>query len=839
MARFITFNGITLVHPGGISRVDINALAQVLPGARGIVGLIGEADGGQPDVAVTLSDPALAKSIFTSGPLADAIRLAFESGKDPRIPGGASRVVAIKTNQSTQSTITVEGRLGLGTAGENQMILTSVSYGAVQPWFAIEADLLAPDRYQMTINEDPITEVISDVGGRPLFGLELNGPEEEIVHYRGTATGTALNVFTILDTAVPATLLADMYVRIISSSAPLIVGEVRRITAFTPATDITVSDTEIASGFAAIVPINTVYEVYSHRVFTVPLTAVTNGANPTLTLNDTNVAGNAVKESAAGIAANRFDGLMVRVVSGAGQGQLRSIASAALVGAPGTAIVLTLEAVPFDAAFVPVAADQVALIDMLATTATITGTAGQSTQLQTTVTWGTSVNAVPAPAVDQTIVLNAIKTLADLATEINATVAVATQPTAGSIYNAFVGPGRSPLVIGNTFDFDNLNAAVDLRMDYTTGVQQTTKRSSLMDDLQSLIDAINSYSGIITAVRSTTVGATPALTGAGATELFSTAAPLFLAGGARGIASNTNYQDAFNELLNHRVNTVVPLISRDASNEPFGSTATINAVIAQCISHLGTAAGPGRSERNAYMGVDVTGVTANQQLATLLSIVSANATFRAHMNFQRNDNLDVDGNLITYPEWGMSVLAAGMQAGSPVGEPLTFKFIKTSGITNPTGIDPQDRTTSDQLKFGGVMFSEFIVGQGNRWVHHTTMWLADDNLANTDGNVREVLDHCSYEWRRLIEDRFTGTKGTPRSVASAKSYTEEIFEGFRQDDIIVDSQDPDTGALVRAYTPPKITLTGDILALQIGIFPVIGINFETLEIFAQLPVITA
>ena len=42
MARFITFNGLTMIHPGGATRVDVNALAQVGAGATGIIGLIGE-----------------------------------------------------------------------------------------------------------------------------------------------------------------------------------------------------------------------------------------------------------------------------------------------------------------------------------------------------------------------------------------------------------------------------------------------------------------------------------------------------------------------------------------------------------------------------------------------------------------------------------------------------------------------------------------------------------------------------------------------------------------------------------------------------------------------------
>ena len=121
MAKFITFNGITYIHPGAVSKVDVSALAQVSLSATGIVGLIGEAEGGQPNMVTdpgdinegvpkvyTFFDPANARAVFREGPLADAINLAFDAANDPRIAGGASQVLAIKTNQSTASSATLE-----------------------------------------------------------------------------------------------------------------------------------------------------------------------------------------------------------------------------------------------------------------------------------------------------------------------------------------------------------------------------------------------------------------------------------------------------------------------------------------------------------------------------------------------------------------------------------------------------------------------------------------------------------------------------------------------------------------------------------------------------------
>ena len=136
MAAPTTFNGITQYIPGGISRVRAGASTPIGPTATGIVGIIGEADGGQPGVVYTIDDPALAKSTFRSGPLADAIRLAFNPTNDPRLSSGAFRVVAVKTNQSTQSSINLpgDGSVLTGTStGASTAAVVEVTGGGLTP----------------------------------------------------------------------------------------------------------------------------------------------------------------------------------------------------------------------------------------------------------------------------------------------------------------------------------------------------------------------------------------------------------------------------------------------------------------------------------------------------------------------------------------------------------------------------------------------------------------------------------------------------------------------------------------------------------------------------------
>ncbi len=832
MARFLSFNGQTIVHPGGISKVNINELAQVGSSALGVVGLIGEADGGEPDTAIIIDDPSLAKTLFRSGPLADAIRIVFDSSSDSRVPGSANRVIAVKPNQSTQSTGTLNGQLALSTDGEPQVVLTSVDYGVHtdQLTWSFEQDVIDTTKYIATIGEiGQNREQIVDIGGTPLMNVVFKGPEEEILVYSGVALGTSTDLL-INDASVPATVTADMYVRIISSPTEAsIVNEVRRVTTVVVGTSIAISDADAAASFAAVVDVGAVYEVYKLRLATLQATAVTNvGSNATVTLQTTaTTTVQGLLESTASI--GTLETKYLRVVSVNGQGQIRQIKTAA---GPGVGpIVLTLAD---DDLFTvaPAVNDLVAIVDVVTATATVTGASGFATQWESTVDWGESVDALGAQT-DQTITLANTKTVADIAAALNGSLADSGQPTAGSNYLATIGAGRSGTIAGasQNFDFDDGNLAVDLLADTDLDL---ANRNRFLDNLEQLVDAVNTFSSLVTAARSTT-GGTASATGAGIPQFFTEDVPFILSGGARGISANSNWQTAFDEFLKHRINTVVPLISQDLSNEIHSSTATVASVHAQLVSHLDTAAGIGKSERNGIAALKAAGAGA---LTTILNKASSLNNFNCSLVFGQPEVLDVDGNLTIQDEWAHACLAAGMGAGTPIGEPLTYKYLKANSMTYPSTVDVLDRTTSNQLQLGGVLFSEFIRGKGHRWVRDITTYLIDDNLANTDRHVREVLNFVAYDLRTDIEDRFTGLRALPANVASIKSRLESKLANYRKDGVIVDSTD-ETGATVRAYAPPVVTVSGDIAVIKVRIFPVVGINYQTIEIFTQLPVLSA
>lgn len=104
--------------------VDASSFQNLGLGGLGSVGVIGEADGGQPGQIYVFSSPQQMVQTFQSGPLADVADLLFRPMNDPRIPGGAQQVFAVKTNQSLSSS------LSLKASGVTQYTLSALDAGA-------------------------------------------------------------------------------------------------------------------------------------------------------------------------------------------------------------------------------------------------------------------------------------------------------------------------------------------------------------------------------------------------------------------------------------------------------------------------------------------------------------------------------------------------------------------------------------------------------------------------------------------------------------------------------------------------------------------------------------
>jgi len=903
VAKFITFNGVTLYHPGGLTKIDAAAMAQVGAGLSGIVGLVGEADAGQPCTAADpkvyeFTDPAAAMEVFQSGDLADAIDFVFNPSNDVRIPGGAQKLICVKTNASTQSSV----NLTLASDNsKNAITVQSVDYGVHTAGIQVKVSQNATDddKFDATVNDtvNGVVESFTSLGGKALMNVKYQGPSDPVVVETLTSTATDNNLLTA--GAGIGNAKAGQWVRIKSGAQSFMNGQIRRIINVDAGENrITVQPAFCNASGTNTGPTNgCVFEVIrtvigpfyveegtsvsSFKLESLPSAAAHDSAwaegDPIIAIDTTAAA---LYGAIGGTQGPDY----VKVVSGTGAGQIRRISS--VNGSFGDDIVNNpvVNVTPaFDTqldttsriSFINAVHDPTSVASGHGAFGVIEGANGAASKLILSFRPGIGEDngsgTAVAPneagaaytvyefslgsAATVSSVVNSINSSNGNSNSLNATAATA--HSAGA-WSAQVGPGRSGSLTTDRFDF-MLNGGTELTTDLTNGGvaadhsdkvdllcdfnQQfsgtfgtssgsSVKKHRFLDNLAQLEDALDNQSILVNATRVVTNPGD----GAGMPKFNPTFA-VSLTGGVKGASSASTVELAFEQLIKKRHNTAVALFSSDYSSG--GNTFTIDFVHSQLKSHANNGAGAHRNEVDCIAAFDAS-VAASTALTDTIDKANGLNNRNVGLVYQKIQRPAIDGtNKVFGPEM-LACAIAGMQAAAVVGEPLTFKFINALDIVSPVNADPQDKNDSDQLLQNSVLFCEKVQGKGFRIVRNYSTYAQDDNLAYTERHVNAELNYMAYDLRSFIEDRFTGLRATPATVANIKSAVISKLEIYKRDlEIIVDSTDAVTGKPINAYRNLKVTISGDIATIRFEIFPTIGINYFKFDIVAQLPTISA
>jgi hypothetical protein len=291
-----------------------------------------------------------------------------------------------------------------------------------------------------------------------------------------------------------------------------------------------------------------------------------------------------------------------------------------------------------------------------------------------------------------------------------------------------------------------------------------------------------------------------------------------LSGGARGASANSNFQAGFDALLAFRCNTVVPLVSRDASalislgeTDP-ASGFTVDAVNLQALTHCITASNTkNRSERNCYLSKKAVFATAQTSAQALNHE-------RASMLFQDVEVLGADGNLKVVDPWAASCLLAGVQAGTPVGTPATFKFLNVNAISHQ---DYNSKTQIDLAIDAGLVPLEQADSGGFRVVVHNTTYGIDPNFVYNRVSVLEAADYVAYNLRQQLEAIFIGNKAATGTAQAIRNTVIAIMDSFLRADITV-GDDTNSGL---GWKDLLVTVNGNTAIVDITITPVQGVDF--------------
>ncbi len=329
-------------------------------------------------------------------------------------------------------------------------------------------------------------------------------------------------------------------------------------------------------------------------------------------------------------------------------------------------------------------------------------------------------------------------------------------------------------------------------MDFDAAQSLLTTAKDYYADLYEFVAKINESSQYIDAARATGASLVPA----------STSSPVFLTGGIEGVPTIVEWQAALDLLKKRRVTTIVAL-----TNDP--------AVHAAKASHLVLRAGTLRSEANGYVGIG-TADGAGETRTNIKAQIQALGTRHLSAISEEVERSDPDTGLATfYPPHFYAAIAAGMQAGSPIGEPLTRKTILATDVRNDSSWSVED--DAEEMLDAGLMMSEKVDGVGVRWVRSLTTHLADDNVAFVEMSANESANHAAFELRRRIELKI-GRRGLAGSVAGIKGIASGELGRLVDDETIV------------AWRALQVEQVGDVFPLSVEIAPVLPINFVPVTI---------
>ncbi len=346
-------------------------------------------------------------------------------------------------------------------------------------------------------------------------------------------------------------------------------------------------------------------------------------------------------------------------------------------------------------------------------------------------------------------------------------------------------------LVGNLTTF----AVTDLDVAAATSILTTATFYAVLYDV---VTAVNANSQLVTAAAAAGADGAPN----------DTTAPVYLTGGNEGdatpgnegviTATQSDWQAAI-DLLKQRgdVNSIWP---------GTGDAAVHASVEAHC-AYMG---GVGRAERDTFLGA-----TADETKAQLLARGTALNSRHCRLVGQEVRQFNSAGVAVWWPPLYLAAAMAGMQAGSPVGTPLTHKILNVLGIRQASGWNPADDAAD--LIYGGVVSCESISGKGIRVIRNITTYLVDDNPIYSEGSANEAANFGAKEFRDRMET-LIGKAGFSGSALTARGLARGVLKDLTDENIYT------------AWRSLKVDLVGDALVTRYEAAPITPINFAPVTI---------
>jgi hypothetical protein len=374
-------------------------------------------------------------------------------------------------------------------------------------------------------------------------------------------------------------------------------------------------------------------------------------------------------------------------------------------------------------------------------------------------------------------------------------------PTLAQLIQAIAATGKYTVASLVT----NSNSFASNQLDLQSAVDIKTSLTTLSSKNADIANWINTNSQIISA----------AVTLASA-ALAAPIATSQLIGGTRGTSANSDWATGFTALSTTRINQMVPLASADAVTAQ--GTFTIVSVLAALVAYAKQASSTaGQNEVQAWAGIS----------GTLTSLITA-------ANLQNSEHLQLfgeksqlvrtsDGSVVFFPEWATACIAAGMRAGAPLGEPLTWKFPNILGVSSDSSWSETNTSNVVNLTLNGVDVVNSVKGKGFRFDKMVTTFTRMDNDAYTEETIVQIWKLVAYNLRSALQDAFVGRGGTLQRVGTVPGVVSKVMQPLKDAGAITDSLV--NGQRLNAWRNVTWGLNGDTMTVGVTVTPTPGINY--------------
>lgn len=301
------------------------------------------------------------------------------------------------------------------------------------------------------------------------------------------------------------------------------------------------------------------------------------------------------------------------------------------------------------------------------------------------------------------------------------------------------------------------------------------------------------------------------------------AAVAYLAGGTKGSTTAANVVSAIDALEKIRGNFVIPLFSRDASEDiadgltESGSTYTIDAINSYCRSHvLKMSTLKRRRNRQAFL-------SKQSSFADAKDAASNIASFRCTMVFQDAKNIASDGTIKQFQPWMSAVIAAGMQAAG-FYRGIVHKGANISGALQAAkDFDDRDDSQMEDALLAGLLPLRRAETGGFIWVSDQTTYGKDSNFVYNSVQATYVADICALSTAQRMESAFVGESVADVSAGLALAFLDSVMKDFMRLKLIAPSDDAPLGyknAVIRINGPAMVVSLEIKLAGLIYFIPI-------------------